>query len=130
MTTQKIFPCVLEGNIESLPDAEKSRISLEVQDSFSFLDSQDPWLGDSLDWEYPRKSSQTAFDCRGSADVGSFSVSEDDLGSGFMNEMIGGGMQVSVPALQEKQNVLAVLLWLKNGLLGETISFAGLSWNL
>ncbi|KAJ6652090.1 hypothetical protein lerEdw1_013347 [Lerista edwardsae] len=97
-----------EGNIESLPDAEKNRISLEVQDSFSFLDSQDSWGGDGLDGEYyTRKNSYIAFDCRGNM-VDGFPVPEDDLGSGFMNEMIGGGMELEMSSGGPRMDYLSI----------------------
>uniref|UniRef100_A0A8D2J108 Rho-GAP domain-containing protein n=1 Tax=Varanus komodoensis TaxID=61221 RepID=A0A8D2J108_VARKO len=84
---------------------EETRISLEVQHTFSFLDCQDAWLGDSLDENQPCKGSDVgpeSVDCS----VGSLSLMDDDMGSGFMNELIGDGMQVSpmaTPQVAEPQ---------------------------
>nr|XP_028566570.1 rho GTPase-activating protein 30 isoform X1 [Podarcis muralis] len=78
-----------------LSDSEENQMSLEVQDSFSFLDSQDAWLGESMDGDQPRKSTSIVPDFAGSG-VDSSPLTEDDMSSGFMNEMIGGGMQLEM----------------------------------
>uniref|UniRef100_A0A670JRU6 Rho GTPase activating protein 30 n=1 Tax=Podarcis muralis TaxID=64176 RepID=A0A670JRU6_PODMU len=86
---------LLESGKRGLSDSEENQMSLEVQDSFSFLDSQDAWLGESMDGDQPRKSTSIVPDFAGSG-VDSSPLTEDDMSSGFMNEMIGGGMQLEM----------------------------------
>ncbi|KAJ7307530.1 hypothetical protein JRQ81_009555 [Phrynocephalus forsythii] len=84
-----------ETNTDGLNDAEVNRMSMEVQDSFSFLDGQDAWLGDSLQEDPPLQSfpAPPAFMGAGLDDRPS---AEDDLGSGFMSEMLGSEVQLAM----------------------------------
>uniref|UniRef100_A0A670Z2J2 Rho GTPase activating protein 30 n=1 Tax=Pseudonaja textilis TaxID=8673 RepID=A0A670Z2J2_PSETE len=72
----------------------ESRMSMEVEDSFSFLDSPDGWIDNVMEEEQlqtdPGKGPEVP--PRG---LDTFPSMEDDLGSGFMNEMIAAGMEVS-----------------------------------
>lgn len=90
-----LFLCIAESDaiVESSLDLE-NQLSLEVQDTFSFLDSQDAWLGDSLESDQPWKSLHTASDFA-VRETDDFSAMDDDMGSGFMNEMMGESWQVS-----------------------------------
>ncbi|XP_053134657.1 rho GTPase-activating protein 30 [Hemicordylus capensis] len=95
MATNKEDPTEADASLEYLLDLEKNQMSMEVQDSFSFLDSQDAWLGESLDCDQPWKNHHP--DPSG-GEVDGFPFPEDEMGSGFMNEMIGGGMQLEMPS--------------------------------
>ncbi|XP_061462481.1 rho GTPase-activating protein 30 isoform X2 [Rhineura floridana] len=113
-TEQRLMPTLAtsgedpgDAKAESLPDSEENRMSMEVQDSFSFLDSQEAWLGDSLDADQPWKSSITAPDFASNG-MDSFPVMEDDVGSGFMNEMIVGGMQLEMFSAAPPMDYLSI----------------------
>ncbi|XP_026572267.1 rho GTPase-activating protein 30 [Pseudonaja textilis] len=99
------FPKVAEDNEMSALTANKeadegtnfeaemeSRMSMEVEDSFSFLDSPDGWIDNVMEEEQlqtdPGKGPEVP--PRG---LDTFPSMEDDLGSGFMNEMIAAGME-------------------------------------
>nr|XP_060614560.1 rho GTPase-activating protein 30 [Anolis sagrei ordinatus] len=70
-------------------DSEENRMSMEVQDSFSFLDSQEAWL------EEPQKSPFGG-------------PVEDDVGTGIMNQIIGGGMQLDLFSSLPPLNYLSI----------------------
>ncbi|XP_062821272.1 rho GTPase-activating protein 30 [Anolis carolinensis] len=83
-------------------DSEENRMSLEVQDSFSFLDSQEAWLED------PQKSP-----FRGPVNTADHGLDlgplvEDDMGSGIMNQIIGGGMQLEMFSSLPPLNYLSI----------------------
>lgn len=84
---------------ENLHDEEENQLSLEVQDSFSFLDSQEAWPADTLESDQPKKS---YLDFATSHGPDGFPVMEEDLGSGFMNEIIGDSMKVSFSIVPTK----------------------------
>ncbi|XP_044305130.1 rho GTPase-activating protein 30 isoform X2 [Varanus komodoensis] len=96
-----------EGLAKDPAAEEETRISLEVQHTFSFLDCQDAWLGDSLDENQPCKGSDVgpeSVDCS----VGSLSLMDDDMGSGFMNELIGDGMQLEMFSRVQQLDYLSI----------------------
>ncbi|KAL8183980.1 UNVERIFIED_CONTAM: hypothetical protein K2H54_002797 [Gekko kuhli] len=99
-------PTEPDAMAESSPDLE-NQLSLEVQDSFSFLDSQDAWLGDSLDSDQPWKNSHMApdFAARGTDD---FPAMDDDMGNGFMNEMMGESWQLETFSAAPSLNYLSI----------------------
>nr|XP_008123895.1 PREDICTED: rho GTPase-activating protein 30 [Anolis carolinensis] len=83
-------------------DSEENRMSLEVQDSFSFLDSQEAWLED------PQKSpfGGPVNTADHSLDLGP--LVEDDMGSGIMNQIIGGAMQLEMFSSLPPLNYLSI----------------------
>ncbi|XP_077182316.1 rho GTPase-activating protein 30 isoform X2 [Paroedura picta] len=85
----------------------ESQLSLEVQDSFSFLDSQDAWLGDPLESDQPRKSSHAALDFA-VRETESFPSVDDDMGSGFMNEMMEESWQRETFSAAPSLNYLSI----------------------
>uniref|UniRef100_A0A8D0GVI8 Rho GTPase activating protein 30 n=1 Tax=Sphenodon punctatus TaxID=8508 RepID=A0A8D0GVI8_SPHPU len=91
-TTSKAGPMEAEPKMESLPGLEEKRLSLEVDDSFSFLDT---WQEYSIEGDQPQKKSlqETAHDVYMDSMMGGCPLMDDDIGSGLMNEMIGAGMQ-------------------------------------
>ncbi|XP_054855924.1 rho GTPase-activating protein 30 isoform X2 [Eublepharis macularius] len=93
----KLDPTEPDAKVESSLDLEENRLSLEVQDSFSFLDSQDTWLGDSLDSSQPWKNPHMAPDVA-DREMDDFPAMDDYMGNGFMNEMMGGGWQETYSA--------------------------------
>ncbi|XP_075764245.1 rho GTPase-activating protein 30 isoform X1 [Pelodiscus sinensis] len=70
----------------SAPDTEENRLSLEVQDSFSFLDNQDSWQDCGTEGEQPEKSllEESTSDCTGDM-LDGFSGMDDDMECRFMN---------------------------------------------
>ncbi|KAM6434383.1 rho GTPase-activating protein 30 isoform 2-T2 [Liasis olivaceus] len=80
-------------NTEPQIDPEENRISMEVEDTFSFLDSQDVLEEDQL--QMNSREGPDFPDCP-SLGLDILPSTEDDLGSGFMNEMIGGGMELEM----------------------------------
>ncbi|XP_060614560.2 rho GTPase-activating protein 30 [Anolis sagrei] len=70
-------------------DSDENRMSMEVQDSFSFLDTQEAWL------EEPQKSPFGG-------------PVEDDVGTGIMNQIIGGGMQLDLFSSLPPLNYLSI----------------------
>ncbi|XP_063002171.1 rho GTPase-activating protein 30 isoform X2 [Elgaria multicarinata webbii] len=88
--TDKEEPAKEDATVE-----DENQMSMEVQDSFSFLDSPDAWLGDTLDDSQPWKNANMVSDFAGCG-INTFPATEDDMGSGFMNEMIGGGMELEM----------------------------------
>nr|XP_056709427.1 rho GTPase-activating protein 30 [Euleptes europaea] len=93
--------------VESSLDLEENQLSLEVQDSFAFLDSQDAWLVDSLESDQPWKSPYTAPDFAGGEKDG-FPAMDDDMGSGFMNEMMGESWQMETFSAAPSLNYLSI----------------------
>uniref|UniRef100_A0ACB8G8Q9 Uncharacterized protein n=1 Tax=Sphaerodactylus townsendi TaxID=933632 RepID=A0ACB8G8Q9_9SAUR len=92
--------------VESSPELEENQLSLEVQNSFSFLDSQDAWLGNSLESDPPWKSLHTAPDYAGKED--DFPTVDDDMGSGFMNEMMEESWQLETFSAAPSLNYLSI----------------------
>ncbi|KAM6309362.1 rho GTPase-activating protein 30 [Podargus strigoides] len=70
------------GHGAQSPPAEETRLSLELRDSFAFLDSQEPWLGDSGDGEPVARS---PLPDSGPGDGEGFLAMEEGMESGFMN---------------------------------------------
>ncbi|KAG6925570.1 Rho GTPase activating protein 30 [Chelydra serpentina] len=70
----------------SAPDSEENRLSMEVQDSFSFLDNQDTWQDCSTEGDQPEKSllEETTSDFAGDM-LDGFQGMDDDMESRFMN---------------------------------------------
>ncbi|KAM6226101.1 rho GTPase-activating protein 30 [Porphyrio hochstetteri] len=73
-------PCPLAG--EGDADAEETRLSLELRDSFAFLDSQEPWLEGAGDGELVLPSLLPA---SSAGDGEGFLAMEEAMESGFMN---------------------------------------------
>ncbi|XP_009465365.1 PREDICTED: rho GTPase-activating protein 30, partial [Nipponia nippon] len=67
---------------EEKVDAEETRLSLELRDSFAFLDSQETWLEGSGDWELAARS-LLPDTCPGDSE--GFPAMEEGMDSGFMN---------------------------------------------
>ncbi|KAM6038030.1 LOW QUALITY PROTEIN: rho GTPase-activating protein 30 [Theristicus caerulescens] len=67
---------------EGKVDAEETRLSLELRDSFAFLDSQETWLEGSGEWEPVARS--LLLDT-GPGDGEGFPALEEGMDSGFMN---------------------------------------------
>ncbi|XP_074927223.1 rho GTPase-activating protein 30 isoform X3 [Chelonoidis abingdonii] len=67
-------------------DSEENRLSMEVQDSFSFLDNQDTWQDCSTEGDQPEKNllEETTSDFAGDMLEG-FPGMDDDMESRFMN---------------------------------------------
>ncbi|XP_015263819.1 PREDICTED: rho GTPase-activating protein 30 [Gekko japonicus] len=85
----------------------ENQLSLEVQDSFSFLDSQDAWLGDSLDSDQPWKNLHMAPDFA-ARETDDFPAMDDDMGSGFMNEMMRESWQRETFSAAPSLNYLSI----------------------
>uniref|UniRef100_A0A6J0UZ20 Rho GTPase-activating protein 30 isoform X1 n=1 Tax=Pogona vitticeps TaxID=103695 RepID=A0A6J0UZ20_9SAUR len=94
-STGKEEPAGTDTKEGGLNDSEVNRMSMEVQDSFSFLDSQDAWLGDSLQ-EDQNPSSFNMAPAFAGGDLDDPSTMEDDMGSGFLNEMMGSEVQLAM----------------------------------
>ncbi|XP_060109370.1 rho GTPase-activating protein 30 isoform X2 [Heteronotia binoei] len=99
-------PTEPDVTVESPLELE-SQLSLEVQDSFSFLDSQDAWLGDSLDSDQPWKSPHMATNFA-VQETDDFPAMDDDMGSGFMNEMMGESWQMETFSAVPSLNYLSI----------------------
>ncbi|XP_074836996.1 rho GTPase-activating protein 30 [Carettochelys insculpta] len=77
---------IADTTAASAPDSEEKRLSLAVQDSFSFLDNQDSWQDSGLEGDQPDKSllEDTASDFAGDM-LDGFPVMDDDMESRFMS---------------------------------------------
>ncbi|XP_038239267.1 rho GTPase-activating protein 30 isoform X2 [Dermochelys coriacea] len=84
------IPIAEEDHMDTKPasalDSEENRLSLEVQDSFSFLDNQDTWQDCSTEGDQPEKSllEETTSDFAGEM-LDGFQGMDDDMESRFMN---------------------------------------------
>ncbi|XP_070622342.1 rho GTPase-activating protein 30 [Erythrolamprus reginae] len=96
------------ANMEAEMDPEESQMSMEVEDSFSFLDSPDGWIDNVLEEE------QLQTDAAGEApevpprSLDAFPSMEEDLGSGFMNEMIAAGMEMEMYSTMPHLDYLSI----------------------
>ncbi|XP_058016014.1 rho GTPase-activating protein 30 isoform X2 [Ahaetulla prasina] len=95
------------ANVEAEMDAEESQMSMEVEDSFSFLDSPDGWIDNVLEEE------QLQTDAGEGPGVPPRSLDsvpsmEDDLGSGFMNEMIAAGIELEMYSMVPHLDYLSI----------------------
>ncbi|XP_042295998.1 rho GTPase-activating protein 30 isoform X2 [Sceloporus undulatus] len=93
---------------EDSPDLEENRMSLEVQDSFSFLDNQDAWLGNSPEEEQQPQKNPSRVPNITEYGLDTCPLMEDDMGTGFMNEIIGGGMQLDMFSSLPPLNYLSI----------------------
>ncbi|KAM4690042.1 LOW QUALITY PROTEIN: rho GTPase-activating protein 30 [Rhinophrynus dorsalis] len=79
-------------------DSENNRISLEVQDTFSFLDNQDMSAEHgALDTDLPQEDTYLHEDVSGYASncfLADFEILEDELRSSYMTDIIRTGMQL------------------------------------
>uniref|UniRef100_A0A8C3FP61 Rho GTPase activating protein 30 n=1 Tax=Chrysemys picta bellii TaxID=8478 RepID=A0A8C3FP61_CHRPI len=75
-----------EGLSANALDSEENRLSMEVQDSFSFLDNQDTWQDCGTEGDQPEKSllEETTSDFAGDM-LDGFPGMDDDMESRFMN---------------------------------------------
>ncbi|XP_067425558.1 rho GTPase-activating protein 30 [Emydura macquarii macquarii] len=75
-----------DTKVESALDLEENRLSLEVQDSFSFLDNPDTWQDCSTEGDQPEKNllEETPSDFAGDM-LDGFPEMDDDIESRFMN---------------------------------------------
>ncbi|XP_063172795.1 rho GTPase-activating protein 30 [Candoia aspera] len=98
VTANKEVTAGTETTVEAQIDPDKNWISLEVEDSFSFLDSQDAWIDNVPEEGQMQMNSREGLDLP-SRDLDILPSPEDDLGSGFMNEMMELETYSMVPAL-------------------------------
>uniref|UniRef100_A0A8C8VRG3 Rho GTPase activating protein 30 n=1 Tax=Pelusios castaneus TaxID=367368 RepID=A0A8C8VRG3_9SAUR len=72
--------------LDGMPDPEENRLSLEVQDSFSFLDNPDTWQDCGTESDQPEKNllEETTSDFIGDT-LDGFPVMDDDMESQFMS---------------------------------------------
>ncbi|KYO28571.1 rho GTPase-activating protein 30 isoform C [Alligator mississippiensis] len=76
----------LAGTTAEGPDTEETRISLELRDSFSFLDSQDAWQDDGAEGDpLPRSRLGETGPSLAGGMMDGFSAMDEDMESGFMN---------------------------------------------
>ncbi|XP_060547895.1 rho GTPase-activating protein 30-like [Pantherophis guttatus] len=85
----------------------ESQMSMEVEDSFSFLDGPDGWIDNVLEEE------QLKTDAGKGPEVPPRSLDtvpsmEEDLGSGFMNEMIAAGMELEMYSMVPHLDYLSI----------------------
>ncbi|KYO28570.1 rho GTPase-activating protein 30 [Alligator mississippiensis] len=74
------------GTTAEGPDTEETRISLELRDSFSFLDSQDAWQDDGAEGDpLPRSRLGETGPSLAGGMMDGFSAMDEDMESGFMN---------------------------------------------
>ncbi|XP_062453613.1 rho GTPase-activating protein 30 [Rhea pennata] len=72
----------VEAKADGPEDAEETRLSLELRDSFAFLDNQDSWLDYAGEGE---PAARSLLGDTGLEDEESFPAIEDGMESGFMN---------------------------------------------
>ncbi|XP_029141697.1 rho GTPase-activating protein 30 [Protobothrops mucrosquamatus] len=94
-------------NVEAEMDPEESRISMEVEDSFSFLDGADAWIDTVVaeDQLQPEARQRPEVPPRG---LESLPSTEDDLGNGFMHEMIAAGMELEMYSTMPHLDYLSI----------------------
>ncbi|KAK9391394.1 rho GTPase-activating protein 30 [Crotalus adamanteus] len=94
-------------NVEAEMDPEESRMSMEVEDSFSFLDGADAWIDTVVaeDQLQPETKQRPEVPPRGLESLPSM---EDDLGSGFMHEMIAAGIELEMYSTMPHLDYLSI----------------------
>ncbi|XP_039214466.1 rho GTPase-activating protein 30 isoform X2 [Crotalus tigris] len=94
-------------NVEAEMDHEESRMSMEVEDSFSFLDGADAWI-DTVVAEDQLQSETKQRPEVPPCGLESLPSMEDDLGSGFMHEMIAAGIELEMYSTMPHLDYLSI----------------------